>query len=138
MKIELTISEYKRLLDLVFLGNIVLGLPNSTSEDSRAYDKLTRDIFAYCPLVGMGENVHIMNDELYPSDAYCNGGIMQKLLDYEDTMIYDILAEELARRDLDGCDVDGEDNDKLLSRMGEYIADFSANGFEHIFDENVG
>ena len=137
MKIELSIAEYKRLLDLVFLGNVVLGLPNPQSEESRLYDKLTRDIFSYCPMVGLGENVHIVNDELYPSDRYCESGVMQKLLDYEDSMVYDILAEELARRDLEGCDVDGEDNDRLLTRMGEYFADFTANGFDHLYDENV-
>ena len=80
MKIELTLAEYRRLLDLVFLGNIVLGLPNPTSEESRLYDKLTRDIFSYCPLVGLGENVHIVDDELFPSDKYCDAGVMQKLL----------------------------------------------------------
>jgi len=138
MKIELTIAEYRRLLDLVFLGNIVLGLPRPNSDESRAYDKLTRDIFSYCPLVGLGDNVHIMNDELYPSDRYVDSGVMQKLLDYEDTMVYDILSEELARRDLDGLDVDGEDNDKLLSRMGEYFNEFTQHGFEHLYDDNVG
>ena len=138
MKIELSLAEYRRLLDLVFLGNIVLGLPNPNAEESRLYDKLTRDIFSYCPIVGMGENVHIVNDELFPSDKYCDAGVMQKLLDYEDTMIYDILAEELARRDLDGLDVDGEDNDKLLNRMGEYFNEFTQHGFDHLYDENVG
>lgn len=138
MKIELSLAEYRRLLDLVFLGNIVLGLPNPTSEESRLYDKLTRDIFSYCPLVGMGENVHIVDDTLFPSDQYCDAGVMQKLLDYEDTMVYDILAEELARRDLDGLDVDGADNDKLLSRIGEYFNDFTQHGFDHVYDENVG
>ena len=138
MKIELTLAEYRRLLDLVFLGNIVLGLPNPASEESRLYDKLTRDIFSYCPIVGMGDNVHIVNDELFPSDKYCDDGVMQKLLDYEDTMVYDILSEELARRDLDGLDVDGEDNDKLLARMAEYFNEFTQHGFDHLYDDNVG
>jgi len=137
MTIELSKQEFRQLLDLVFLGNMVVGLPDPESKESESYDRLTRSLFARCPLVGEGNLVHIVENEFYPSENYLNNGIMNKMMDYEDTILYDVLAEELARRDLEGLDLDGEDNDTLLERMGEYLSDFSANGLDNIYVEGI-
>ena len=82
MTIELTDLEYRRLLDLVYVGNWVL---NST----RGADRIT---------------------------------------DYD---YMDILAEELARRDL-GIYGEPEDPAPLTARMEEYIQEFEANGLENV------
>ena len=37
---------------------------------------------------------------IFPSRAYEDGGIHEAIADYEDAVFYNILAEELARRDL--------------------------------------
>lgn len=137
MYIELSNQDFRRLLDLAFVGNLVLGTPDPNAPEALKYDDLTRNLFAYCPLVGLGKLCHIVDGELYPSDEYMNGGIMEKVLDYEDVMLYEILAEELARRDLEGRDVDNTENDLLLTRIGEYLNEFDRTGLDTTFVEGL-
>lgn len=137
MHIDISAGDFKKLLDLVYVGNIVLGLPEPDSRETIEYDRITRGLFAYCPLVGLGLYAHIVDGEVYPSDAYVNSGIMDRLLDYEDATMFDILAEELARRDLEGQDVDGAQNDALLNRMSEYLDEFDAHGLDNVYTEGI-
>ena len=60
-----------------------------------------------------------------------------ELLDYEDATMFDILAEELARRDLEGQDVDGRESDTLQSRIGEYLAEFDQHGLDNVYTEGI-
>jgi len=137
MQIDISPGDFKRLLDLAYIGNIVLGMPDPESRESTEYDRVTRNLFAYCPLIGLGLYAHIVDGEIYPSDSYVNSGIMERLLDYEDATMFDILAEELARRDLEGQDVDGAQNDALLSRMAEYMDEFNSHGLDNVYTEGI-
>ena len=47
-------------------------------------------------------------------------------------MFFDILAEELARRDLDCLDENPEDMTELNQRMEEYISEFEQNGLDNV------
>ena len=86
MQIELSKKEFRRLLDLVYIGNWIL---NSTRGDDR-------------------------------------------IADYEDTVFFDILAEELARRDMEYAPISKDNYDELVSRMEDYIEEFEAHGAENI------
>ena len=128
MNIELTDKEFRRLLDLVYIGNWIL---NSTREKDRFedYDILQEKLFALCARNGMSALISRWQGHIFPSQAYENGGIHEAIADYEDAVFFDILAEELARRDL------GEDCDDLAaltSRMDEYMDEFEANGVENL------
>ena len=68
----------------------------------------------------------------YPSRAFEEGGIHEAIADYEDAVFYDILAEELSRRDMDAERIPQEDMDELGRRMEEYYAEFEKNGIENI------
>ena len=72
------------------------------------------------------------NGEDVPSRAFSDGGIHEAIADYEDTVFYEILAEELARRDMDYQPVSNENYDALVSRMDDYIAEFEAHGTDNI------
>ncbi len=137
MQIDIPREDFKRLLDLAYVGNIVLGVPAPDSRDSAEYDRVMRSLFAYCPLVGLGMYAHIVDGEIYPSDAYAASGILDRLLDYEDATMFDILAEELARRDLEGQDVDGQDRETLQTRIGEYLDEFDSHGLDHVYTEGL-
>ena len=82
MTIELTDLEYRRLLDLVYVGNWVLNSARGTDR-------------------------------------------------FEDAIFFEILAEELARRDLGVYGIP-EDVTPLTSRMEEYMQEFEANGIENL------
>ncbi len=131
MKIELTDKEFRRLLDLVYIGNWIL---NSTRGDDRFedYDLLQEKLFALCPSSGMRSLVQLWHGHIFPSRAYEDGGIHEAIADYEDAVFYNILAEELARRDLGLEASDPEDFTELSARMEEYLEEFDRNGLNAI------
>ena len=107
MQLELTPKEFRRLLDLVYIGNWVL---NSTRGDDRFkdYDDLESKLFGLCRSVGMGALVERWQGENVPSQAYTEGGIHEAIAYYEDNVFYEILAEELSRRDMDYAEITDE------------------------------
>ena len=131
MNIELTDKEFRRLLDMVYIGNWIL---NSTRGDDRFedYDLIQEKLFALCPANGMRSLVQIWRGHIFPSQAYEDGGIHEAIADYEDAVFYNILAEELARRDLGLEDCDPDDFSELTARMEEYLAEFDKNGLNTI------
>ena len=131
MNIELTDKEFRRLLDMVYIGNWIL---NSTRGDDRFedYALIQEKLFALCPANGMRSLVQIWRGHIFPSQAYEDGGIHEAIADYEDAVFYNILAEELARRDLGLEDCDPDDFTELTARMEEYLAEFDKNGLNTI------
>ncbi len=127
MNIELTEKEFRRLLDLVYIGNWIL---NSTRGDDRFedYDLLQEKLFALCGEHGMRSLMQRWQGHIFPSQAYEEGGIHEAIADYEDAVFFNILAEELARRDLGLEDADPDDFTELSERMEEYLTEFDRNG----------
>lgn len=127
MNIELSEKEFRRLLDMVYIGNWILnsGRGSDRFED---YDFLQEKLFALCPSAGMRTLVQYFQGHVFPSRAYADGGIHEAIADYEDAVFFDILAEELARRDLGYEDSEPEDYTELQNRMDEYLAEFDKNG----------
>ena len=71
----------------------------------------------------------------FPSRAFEDGGIHEAIAYYEDAVFFDILAEELARRDL-GYPDSGMYNE-LNERMQKYLAEFDANGVENVTVDGI-
>lgn len=130
MTIELTDLEYRRLLDLVYVGNWIL---NSARGRDRIgdYDYMESKIFSYVPKCGMKSLVQTPFGVPKPSKAFQEGGIHEAICDYEDAVFFEILAEELARRDLNLFG-EPEDPAPLNNRIEEYMQEFEANGLENL------
>ena len=131
MTIDLTDREFRRLLDLVYIGNWIL---NSTRGDDRFedYDLVQEKLFSLCAGQGMPTLIQRWRGHIFPSRAYEDGGIHEAIADYEDAVFFDILAEELAPRDLDLVDSDPEDFTELNARMEEYLDEFDKNGLNAV------
>ena len=131
MQIELTNKEFRRLLDLVYIGNWVL---NSTRGDDRIkdYDQVESLIFSHCLNHGMTALVELYEGELIPSKAFAEGGIHEAIMAYEDTMFFEILAQELALRDMDSDEPTPENSDELRERMDVYLGEFEQHGTDNI------
>lgn len=131
MNIELTEKEFRRLLDLVYIGNWVL---NSTRGEDRFedYDIIQEKLFALCAKNGMNALITRWHGHIFPSNAYENGGIHEAIADYEDAVFFDILAEELARRDLNCIDSTPEEDPELAARMDAYLDEFEKNGIDNL------
>ena len=131
MNIELTTKEFRRLLDLVFIGNWVL---NSTRGDDRFedYDNVESKLFALCRGTPLESLVEDYNGKPIPSQAFNDGGIHEAIVNYEDVIFYDVLAEELARRDMGYPEITTRNYDELVERMEDYIDEFERNGTDNI------
>ena len=131
MNLELTNKQLRRLLDLVYIGNWVL---NSTRGDQRFkdYDDVESLLFARAALEGMPALAELYQGEIIPSKAFVEGGIHEAIAEYENNVFFDILAEDLARRDMNDPLIDESNMAELTSRMEVYISEFEKNGTNNI------
>lgn len=131
MNIDLTAKEFRRLLDMVYIGNWVL---NSTRASDRFedYDLVQEKLFSLCVKNGMRSLVQTWHGHVFPSKAYEDGGIHEAIADYEDAVFFDILAEELSRRDMQAEGLNDDDLEALTQKMDEYLAEFEKNGVTNI------
>ena len=131
MELHLTRKQYRRLLDMVYIGNWVL---NSTRGDDRIpdYDEVESLLFSKAKEEGMGVLAELYNGEVIPSRAFAEGGIHEAIMDYEDNVFFDILAEDLARRDMDDVPIDDSNYAELASRIDAYIAEFEEHGTDNL------
>ena len=110
MKLELTAKQFRRLLDMAYIGNWIL---NSTRGEERFKD-------------------YDWQGEVIPSRAFAEGGIHEAIMEYENNVFFDILAEDLARRDMDDVPIDDHNYAELASRIDAYIAEFEEHGTDNI------
>ena len=126
MQIDLTNKEFRRLLDLVYIGNWVLNSTRGTDRFAD-YDNLESKIFALSPALS-----EMQDGVIVPSQAYAEGGIHEAIAYYEDNIFYEILAEELSRRDMDYPEIDHSNYDEIIGRMEQYMAEFQSSGVDHL------
>ena len=131
MEIKMTEKQFRRLLDLVYIGNWIL---NSTRGDDRIrqYDEVESLVFSQCLAHGVAPLTELYQGQLIPSQAFAEGGIHEAIMAYEDTTFFEILAQELALRDMDDPPITEENYDEVMNRMNDYLGEFEAHGTDHI------
>ena len=135
MNIELTKKQYRRLLDLVYIGNWVLNSIRG-SDRFEDYDELESYLFSQSSRFGLKGLTSDTGETILPSRAFVEGGIHDAIMDYEDTVFFEILAEELARRDMNHEPINEENFEELAIRIDEYINEFEINGTDNILLDN--
>ena len=131
MELNLTPKQFRRLLDMVYIGNWVL---NSTRGEDRFkdYDQVESLLFRQAALEGMAVLAEEYQGEIIPSRAFAEGGIHEAIMEYENNVFFEILAEDLARRDMDDVPIDESNYEELASRIDAYIDEFEAHGTDNI------
>ena len=131
MNLELTTKQFRRLLDMVYIGNWVL---NSTRGEDRFadYDQVESLLFQKAMEEGMPTLAERYQGEIIPSRAFAEGGIHEAIIDYENNVFFEILAEDLARRDMNDAPIDESNYDELATRIDAYISEFEAHGTDNI------
>ncbi len=131
MNLELSKKEFRRLLDMAYIGNWIL---NSTRGEDRFadYDQVESLLFQKAVEEGMAVLADHYRGKAIPSAAYVEGGIHEAIMDYENNVFFDILAEELARRDMNDAPIDETNYAELAHRIDAYITEFEANGTDNI------
>lgn len=131
MQIDLTNKEFRHLLDMVYIGNWILNSTRGTDR-FQPYDDLESKLFGLCRNSGMNILVEDWNGIPVPSKAYAEGGIHEAIAYYEDNVFYEILAEELSRRDMSYPEITEENYDEILGRMDRYMDEFQDSGLDHL------
>lgn len=131
MNLKLNNKQFRRLLDLVYIGNWIL---NSTRGEERFsdYDEVESLVFGKAMLEGMPSLAEVYQGEIVPSQAFVEGGIHEAIAEYENNVFFDILAEDLARRDMDDVPIDETNYAELASRIEAYISEFEEHGTDNI------
>lgn len=131
MELELTRKQLRRLLDMAYIGNWIL---NSTRGEDRFkdYDEVESLLFAKAAQEGMPTLSETYQGEIIPSRAFAEGGIHEAIMEYENNVFFEILAEDLARRDMDDVPIDETNYDELAQRIDAYIDEFEAHGTDNI------
>ena len=135
MELNLTRKQFRRLLDMVYIGNWIL---NSTRGEDRFkdYDEVESLLFARAALEGMPTLAELYEGEIIPSRAFAEGGIHEAIMEYENNVFFDILAEDLARRDMNDVPIDESNYAEFAQRIDSYIDEFEAHGTDNITIES--
>ena len=113
-----------------YIGNWVL---NSIRGGDRIsdYDDVESMMFGEC-LKNRMEVLADLADAGCSFRAFVEGGIHEAIMDYEDSVFFEILAEELARRDIQMEGFSEGDAEEINRRINEYISEFEKNGIDNI------
>ena len=95
-------------------------------------DEVESLVFSHCLQHKMSKLVELYRGELIPSRAFADGGIHEAIENYEDVVFYEILAEELALRDMDGEPLTRENYTQLMDRIDAYLSEFDQHGTDNI------
>jgi len=131
MELSLTKKQFRRLLDMAYIGNWIL---NSTRENQRFadYDEVESLLFQKAAEEGMPSLTALYRGQAVPSRAFEEGGIHEAIVEYENAVFFDILAEELARRDLEELPIDEQNPTELDRRIDDYIDEFAEHGIDNV------
>lgn len=137
MELELSRKQFRRLLDMAYIGNWIL---NSTRGEDRFadYDEVESLLFRKARELGMETLARDWQGTVIPSQAFVEGGIHEAIMEYENNVFFDILAEDLARRDMDDVPIDEHNYQELASRIDAYIAEFEEHGTDNILVDTEG
>lgn len=134
MKLELSRKQFRRLLDMAYIGNWIL---NSTRGEDRIpdYDEVESLLFQKAREEGMPTLTEDWMGTPVPSRAFAEGGIHEAIMEYENNVFFDILAEDLARRDMEDAAIDQNNYDELVRRIDAYLDEFEEHGTDRILVE---
>ena len=88
----------------------------------------------------MPDLVDVVRGVAVPSRAFNEGGIHEAIMAYEDTVFYEILAEELARRDMEVEGAATETPEGMVDlncRIDAYLNEFEVHGTDNIVVEGM-
>lgn len=89
-------------------------------------------LFGRAALEGMPTLAEVYEGEIIPSRAFAEGGIHEAIMEYENNVFFQILAEDLARRDMNDVPIDESNYDEFAQRIDSYIDEFEAHGTDNI------
>lgn len=131
MELHLSKKEFRRLLDMAYIGNWVLNSTRGTSRFSD-YDHVEQLLFRKALAEGMDVLADQHLAQVYPSRAFVEGGIHNAIGEYEGYIFFDLLAEDLAHRDMGDVEINAQNYNDFCEIMEHYLKEFEENGTNNI------
>lgn len=132
LELNLSREEFRRLLDLVYLGNWIINAPRE-GERIPDYDHVESLLFEKAYHEGMDKVASIHQGIYVPSLPFLQGGIHVPLLEYEEIIFYDTLAENLSLRDMGIEQITPENYTGFLAHCQDYFLEFAEYGIDRLF-----
>lgn len=125
MQIELTEKEFRRLLDMAYIGNWIL---NSTRGSDRFedYDKVESRLFSYCKDHGMASLTETWNGQPGSLPAFAEAASTRPLWTMRTRCSLTFWRRSWPARDMDYAPISNQNYDELIERMDEYMEEFRA------------
>lgn len=98
MKLELTPSEYRKLVELTYLGEWLINAHHEPEYQDDDASKILQKLMAAGPVPGAEKDDE--TGEYYMDSDWLDQLYDQYILDYDDHVFWDELTERLAGRDL--------------------------------------
>lgn len=131
MDLHLSKRQFRRLLDMAYIGNWIL---NSTRGPNRFqdYDQVEQLLFSKAVEEGMTVLGQEYQGKVFPSRDFVEGGIHNVIAEYEGFMFFDLLAEDLAHRDMGDIPITSQNYQEFMEIMERYLEEFEENGTDNL------
>ena len=138
VNLQLTPRQLRRLMDLVFVGNVVIGSGDENAQAQAEYDNVESVVFSHAKDINREQFAEYdpENGTYAPSYEFENGTkILEKFKGYDDATFWEELVHRLAMNDV-ALNVDLTDPtlamEAILDRSDEYAEFFENHGLEAI------
>ena len=138
--LSFTKGQYRRLLDMVYLGNTMLSASEKYNEE--ACNQVESIVFSKVAQIGRPQYAEHIDEYggWMPTREYEQKGVISSMEEYDDTMFWENLFHKLALKDVAKF-VDVNNPDILFSaldqRMEQYSKFFDEHGFANVNVEGM-
>lgn len=98
MKVELSPKQYRKLVELVYLGEWMINAHHDTEYQDDGASEVIQQVLAAAPEKMLGQDAE--TGEYYLDSDWVEEIYDNYILDYDDHVFWDELTERLAQRDL--------------------------------------
>lgn len=140
MKINLTKKQYRSLIDLMYMGDMMVnGI--RTTDRVEEYEELREYIYSFAKQMGYDNIIEYdkKDNKHYETRDYETGKVEEYIEDYDNEIFWTALPSRLADRDLHRMQkLTGEITDreerlrKVWAREEEYQNEFEKNGLRNV------
>lgn len=141
MKINFTKKEYRTLVDLIFLGDMVVNGIRVGDDNVKEYEELREYLYSFAEQMGCEDIIQFDKqfNQHFETREYEEGKVQDYLKEYDNEIFWNEMASRLAMRDIERTQrISAEELDhqemikNVWSREETYLEEFEKNGLKNV------
>lgn len=141
MKINFTKKEYRTLVDLIFLGDMVVNGIRVGDDNVKEYEELREYIYSFAKQMGCEDIIQFDKEfnQHFETREYDESKVQDYLTEYDNEVFWSEISSRLAMRDIDRTQrISAEEHEpqevikKIWSREEVYLKEFEKNGLKNV------